>query len=418
MGSHVHPATIPWKIITNIWANIKSRFLQKHLPLVIIKYPINNSKKTPSTMKNLLIFTVTLLIPLCSCSQTENTDTDEPVIPPPSNNYVLQGSMQGSAELVEAGYTQIHQYMRKIGWDYSEHPNSSSLDHKDGVHGEVIYDLFIRQYIFKLSIHANEKALDGDRGKLIDRQRNEMKTQTTPSWYKLNGNWDEWQQLKWKFKIPKDFRPSGSFTHLHQLKAQEGNNGSPVITITARSNGNGSNRRIQIIHNGDTEETTKGTIIDNLPLEDFEDEWIQVYQIKMKHYKKIPISDGLHKIMQVYIKRHNIKPDEYLFTNTKGGAYRSATFRQQMIKFCQEQNIEGGEYLFKSHDYRHTVATQLYDNGVSLQGVRDYLGHDYEEMTQQYIDYIPRKIAKESTEFFKKPGNSLATCLKKGGKNG
>lgn len=276
MGSHVHPATIPWKIITNIWANIKSRFLQKHLPLVIIKYPINNSKKTPSTMKNLLIFTVTLLIPLCSCSQTENTDTDEPVIPPPSNNYVLQGSMQGSAELVEAGYTQIHQYMRKIGWDYSEHPNSSSLDHKDGVHGEVIYDLFIRQYIFKLSIHANEKALDGDRGKLIDRQRNEMKTQTTPSWYKLNGNWDEWQQLKWKFKIPKDFRPSGSFTHLHQLKAQEGNNGSPVITITARSNGNGSNRRIQIIHNGDTEETTKGTIIDNLPLEDFEDEWIQV----------------------------------------------------------------------------------------------------------------------------------------------
>lgn len=113
-------------------------------------------------------------------------------------------------------------------------------------------------------------------GKLIDRQRNEMKTQTTPSWYKLNGNWDEWQQLKWKFKIPKDFRPSGSFTHLHQLKAQEGNNGSPVITITARSNGNGSNRRIQIIHNGDTEETTKGTIIDNLPLEDFEDEWIQV----------------------------------------------------------------------------------------------------------------------------------------------
>ena len=97
-----------------------------------------------------------------------------------------------------------------------------------------------------------------------------------------------------------------------------------------------------------------------------EDAWIQVYQIKMKHYKRIPISDGLYKIMQVYIRRDHIKPDEYLFTNTKGGAYRSATFRQQMIKFCQERNIEGGEYLFKSHDYRHTVATHLYDNGVSL----------------------------------------------------
>lgn len=39
--------------------------------------------------------------------------------------------------------------------------------------------------------HANAEILDGDRGKLEDRQRNEMKTQTTAAWYKLNGNWDE-----------------------------------------------------------------------------------------------------------------------------------------------------------------------------------------------------------------------------------
>lgn len=48
----------------------------------------------------------------------------------------------------------------------------------------------------------------------------------------MNGNWDEWQRLEWKFRIPKDFRPSTSFCHIHQLKAQEGNNGSPLITIT------------------------------------------------------------------------------------------------------------------------------------------------------------------------------------------
>ncbi len=147
-----------------------------------------------------------------------------------------------------------------------------------------------------------------------------------------------------------------------------------------------------------------------------EDTWIKVYQVKMKNYKHIPISEGLYRIMQVYIKRNNIQPDEYLFKNHKGNAYNSGTFRYQMIKFCENQNIEGGDYLFRSHDYRHTVATHLYDNGVSLQGVRDYLGHNYEEMTQQYIDYIPRKIAKESTEFFSKPSNNLASCLEKGGK--
>lgn len=150
-----------------------------------------------------------------------------------------------------------------------------------------------------------------------------------------------------------------------------------------------------------------------------EDAWIQVYQIKMKNYKRIPISEGLYKIMQVYIRRHNIGPDDYLFTNQKGGPYNSGTFRGQMKKFCEERGIEGGDYLFQSHDYRHTVATLFYDNGVSLQSVRDYLGHKHEEMTQQYVDYVPMKIAKESEEFFKNQGDSgLATCLRKGGKHG
>ena len=30
---------------------------------------------------------------------------------------------------------------------------------------------------------------------------------------------------------------------------------------------------------------------------------------------------------------------------------------------------------------------------VSLQSIRDYLGHTYEEMTRQYIDYMPQRIA-------------------------
>lgn len=89
-----------------------------------------------------------------------------------------------------------------------------------------------------------------------------------------------------------------------------------------------------------------------------------------------------------------------------------------MKKFCSDNAVEEGEYLFQSHDYRHTVATFFYDSGVSLQSIRDYLGHDCEEMTEQYIDYMPRKIAAANTEFFGKPGNSLASCLKKGGKHG
>lgn len=148
-----------------------------------------------------------------------------------------------------------------------------------------------------------------------------------------------------------------------------------------------------------------------------QDAWIQVYQTKMRNYKRIPIPEALYKLMKVYIKKYHIKADEYLFKNRNGGAYRSATFRMQMVKQCEMNNIQNGEYAFKSHDYRHTIATYFYDTGVSLQSVRDYLGHDYEEMTQQYVDFMPKKIDKANEEYFSQ--HSLASCLRKGvNKNG
>ncbi len=143
-----------------------------------------------------------------------------------------------------------------------------------------------------------------------------------------------------------------------------------------------------------------------------DDAWIQVYQIKLRTYKRIPIPTALYKLMKVYLKRHEIKAEDYVFQNTKGGAYCSGTFRYNMLKYCEMNNIQGGEYVFKSHDYRHTIATYFYNTGVPLQSIRDYLGHDYEEMTEQYIDYMPQKIEKASEEYFSQ--HSLAACMKRG----
>ena len=144
------------------------------------------------------------------------------------------------------------------------------------------------------------------------------------------------------------------------------------------------------------------------------DAWIQVYQIKMRTYKRIPIPDALYKLMKVYLKKHGVKADDYVFQNAKGGAYCKSTFRYNMLKYCELNNIQNGGYVFKSHDYRHTIATYFYDTGVSLQSIRDYLGHDYEEMTEQYIDYMPKKIEKASEEYFSR--HSLAACMKRGEK--
>ena len=60
----------------------------------------------------------------------------------------------------------------------------------------------------------------------------------------------------------------------------------------------------------------------------------------------------------------------------------------------------------------------FYDSHVSLQSIRDYLGHTYEEMTRQYIDYMPQRIAKANDELFEMQGSSLASWLKKEEKDG
>jgi len=137
------------------------------------------------------------------------------------------------------------------------------------------------------------------------------------------------------------------------------------------------------------------------------DGWIQVYQIKMKCYKRIPIPDALYQIVMVYRKRHGIGPEDFLFQNQDGGAFSYSTFMDQMKKCCEENQIQNGMYLFRSHDYRHTIATLFYDEHVSVQAIRDYLGHENEEMTKQYLDYMPRKMAKANDAFFHKKGNSL-----------
>ena len=143
-----------------------------------------------------------------------------------------------------------------------------------------------------------------------------------------------------------------------------------------------------------------------------QDVWIQIYQIKMKTWKKIPIPEALYQLMQVYMKRHGIGPDGYVFSNRKGGAYQASTFRNKIQKCCERCGIKECGYLFRSHDFRHGVATRFYDSRVSLQSVREYLGHEYEEMTLQYVDYMPRRLDQASEDFFS-TGGSLAACLGK-----
>jgi hypothetical protein len=200
---------------------------------------------------------------------------------PGCRGYLRTAAMEADSSLVGKPYADINSYMRGFGFDYTEHPNCTGGygGHIDGIHGAVDVDAYFNRHVFRFDIHI-DPVIDGDRcsSSTVDRQRNEMKSITNNStWAKVQGNWDEWQILEWKFRLPTELQPTANFFHIHQLKAQDGpNNGAPTITITPRAASSGSNKRIQIIHSVDGANTDKGTIVDNVPLSEFEGEWVQV----------------------------------------------------------------------------------------------------------------------------------------------
>ena len=200
---------------------------------------------------------------------------------PGCRGYTLTSTMEPAPAMIGKPYNEINTYMKTFGFDYSEHPHCTGGygGHPEGIHCDIVQDATFAKPVFRFDIHI-DPVIDGDRcsATTVDRQRNEMKSITNnTTWAKVQGNWDEWQILEWKFKLPAGFQPTANFCHIHQLKAQDGpNNGSPVITITPRANSDGTNKRMQIIHSVDGASTGKGTVVNNIPLSDFEDEWVQV----------------------------------------------------------------------------------------------------------------------------------------------
>lgn len=146
---------------------------------------------------------------------------------------------------------------------------------------------------------------------------------------------------------------------------------------------------------------------------DGQDAWLKLYQNKMKKEKCIPIPVELYKIMKKYIEDTGIKADEYVFQNKKGGAYDAGTFTKQMKRELKKVGLT--EYDFKAHDFRHTIGTSLNkDYNVSIEAIREFLGHNSSDMTKQYIDFVPEMLDLANENYFSKEENKLATYIKKG----
>jgi len=136
-----------------------------------------------------------------------------------------------------------------------------------GRHISEVYDSMLCKYVFAFDIHVTP---DNDRCVAFDRQRNEIKT-FGPSPDSLKGFLNDTVTHHWKFKLDSGFLPSPSFTHIHQIKAGDGDDGAPIITLTPRF---GHPDKMQVIHTGSGSATSLGTVL-QVDLAPFKGVWVE-----------------------------------------------------------------------------------------------------------------------------------------------
>jgi len=160
-------------------------------------------------------------------------------------------------------YTLIN---RTLGGTAVETPDCSHPDF--GPHITQGFDLDLGRYTFVFHIHV---VPDNDRCVAFDRQRNEIKTYG-PSPAYLKGFYGDTVTFRWKFKLDGAFQPSPSFTHIHQIKAGDGDANSPIITLTPRTS---SPDKLQLIH---VNSAGVSRVIATADLAPFEGAWVDAYE--------------------------------------------------------------------------------------------------------------------------------------------
>ena len=234
-------------------------------------------------------------------------------------------------------------------------------------HIAEVYDNDLLRYVFEFYSHVllDNEPVDPT---LTDRQRVEIKTYA-PSPDNLKGIVGENIIYKWSFKLPVGFQPSSNFTHIHQIKAVDGDDSNPIFTLTPRL---GTPNKLELIHvENSTSGTNKVSIVNLLP---FLGNWVDAeerinvgvngtYSILLKKR-----SDGTVLLSYTNNNIATIRPDNS-FIRPKWGIYRSlvdiGNLRDEAVRFSGFSIQEVATLdtnTIDLEDNRILITNPVYDN--------------------------------------------------------
>jgi len=111
---------------------------------------------------------------------------------------------------------------------------------------------------------------------------------------------------------------------------------------------------------------------------------------KMGREHRIPtrVSDGVIDAIRRQQERVKHLPNHfdahYLFRTEKGVLTRGQ-IQLALKKLAPHLKHEGQPYLITPHQFRHTIATDMIEQGIDIYTVKEFLGHKSLSMTEKYI---------------------------------
>jgi integrase len=120
--------------------------------------------------------------------------------------------------------------------------------------------------------------------------------------------------------------------------------------------------------------------------------WIRIHHQhnKMGRDHRIPTreSDGVIDAIRRQCERVKHLPDHfgehYLF-RTEKGVLAKATIDRALTKLAGYLKHEELPYTITPHQFRHTIATDMIEQGVDIYTVKEFLGHTSLSMTERYV---------------------------------
>ncbi len=121
-----------------------------------------------------------------------------------------------------------------------------------------------------------------------------------------------------------------------------------------------------------------------------EENTINLWRPKVKNESIICMTSRVHEVL---LRRSKEKQTDYLFTNKKGDGPRN-----HAISGIKKAMKRAGIKEFTIHDFRHTCASRLIQNGLSLYEVASILGHRDVQTTQRYAHLECRDVSQRARD--------------------